>query len=62
MAILPTRETDTHYLNPKLAAIYDIDSPWSTDRDFYLNLAGPKPIDILDLVCCVMPMPRLGIG
>lgn len=42
---------DNHYVDPKLAAIYDLDSPWSVDRDFYLSLAGPEPIDILDLGC-----------
>lgn len=42
---------DTHYENIKLAAIYDLDSPWSIDRDFYLSLAGPPPLSILDLGC-----------
>lgn len=42
---------DHHYVNPKLAAIYDIDSPWSLDRDFYLALAGSSPRSILDLGC-----------
>lgn len=42
---------DFHYQNPKLAAIYDLDSPWSVDRDFYLSLAGAKPQNILDLGC-----------
>lgn len=42
---------DDHYLNPKLAALYDLDSPWSADRDFYLSLAGPEPMAILDLGC-----------
>jgi hypothetical protein len=23
---------DLHYSNPKLAAVYDIDSPWGADR------------------------------
>jgi ubiquinone/menaquinone biosynthesis C-methylase UbiE len=42
---------DVHYENPRLAAIYDADSPWSVDRDFYLNLAGTPPQDILDMGC-----------
>lgn len=42
---------DVHYLNPKLAAIYDLDSPWSIDREFYLSLAGSSPQSILDLGC-----------
>lgn len=42
---------DEHYINPKLAQIYDLDSPWSKDRDFYLSLAGDTPKRILDLGC-----------
>ncbi|HNB23941.1 MAG TPA: methyltransferase domain-containing protein [Candidatus Melainabacteria bacterium] len=42
---------DNHYENPKLAAIYDSDSGWSVDRDFYLALAGEPPQKILDLGC-----------
>lgn len=42
---------DTHYENPKLAELYDLDSPWSSDRDFYLSLAGPPRQKILDLGC-----------
>lgn len=42
---------DAHYEDEKLAAIYDIDSPWSADRDFYLSLAGPERQNILDLGC-----------
>lgn len=42
---------DAHYINPKLARIYDLDSPWSIDRDFYLSLAGSSPQKILDLGC-----------
>src|ERR1700733_1413571 len=43
--------TDAHYVNPKLAELYDFDSPWSIDRDFYLSLAGPPSQRILDLGC-----------
>lgn len=42
---------DEHYVNSKLAEIYDLDSPWSKDRDFYLSLAGETPKEILDLGC-----------
>lgn len=42
---------DEHYENAKLAEIYDLDSGWSIDRDFYLSLAGDSPEYILDLGC-----------
>lgn len=42
---------DLHYEEPLLADLYDLDSGWSIDRDFYLVLAGPTPIRILDLGC-----------
>ncbi len=42
---------DNHYLNARLAALYDYDSPWSEDRDFYLALADQEHMDILDLGC-----------
>jgi SAM-dependent methyltransferase len=42
---------DNHYINPKLAALYDLDSGWSEDRDYYLSLAGQPPLNILDLGC-----------
>jgi 2-polyprenyl-3-methyl-5-hydroxy-6-metoxy-1,4-benzoquinol methylase len=42
---------DPHYSNQKLADHYDLDNPWSIDRDFYLALAPSTPIDILDLGC-----------
>lgn len=42
---------DKHYLHPRLVEVYDFDSPWSVDRDFYFNLAGTQPLDILDLGC-----------
>lgn len=42
---------DAHYVNPKLADIYDLDSPWSVDREFYFSLAGSSPKKILDLGC-----------
>ncbi len=42
---------DAHYINPRLAALYDLTSGWSADRSFYLELAGPAPQRILDLGC-----------
>ncbi len=42
---------DAHYENPKLAEVYDLGNPWSIDRDFYLSLAGPARLRILDLGC-----------
>jgi 2-polyprenyl-3-methyl-5-hydroxy-6-metoxy-1,4-benzoquinol methylase len=42
---------DNHYVNSKLAEIYDLDSGWSIDRDFYLSLAGSQRQTILDLGC-----------
>lgn len=42
---------DAHYELPELAALYDVDSDWSDDRDFYLKLAGPTPIRILEIGC-----------
>ena len=42
---------DLHYEHPDLAALYDLDSGWSIDRDFYLGLAAGEPKRILDLGC-----------
>lgn len=42
---------DEHYINPRLAAIYDINCGWSADRDFYLRLPASGPQRILDLGC-----------
>jgi ubiquinone/menaquinone biosynthesis C-methylase UbiE len=42
---------DPHYTHPRLTALYDADSPWSEDRDFYLALAGTTPTRVLDLGC-----------
>lgn len=42
---------DHHYENPRLAALYDLDSGWSADRDFYMSLAGDISQSILDLGC-----------
>lgn len=42
---------DLHYTEPRLAALYDMDSGWSEDRAYYLALAGQQSIRILDLGC-----------
>ena len=46
---------DLHYENPELSALYELDSGWSADLDFYLALAGGRstaaPKRILDLGC-----------
>jgi 2-polyprenyl-3-methyl-5-hydroxy-6-metoxy-1,4-benzoquinol methylase len=42
---------DNHYVNAQLAELYDLDSGWSADRDFYLALASAQPQNILDLGC-----------
>ena len=42
---------DEHYLNPRLVQLYDHDSGWSEDRDFYLSLANLPSMQILDLGC-----------
>ncbi len=44
--------TDNHYENSKLAAVYDLDSGWSVDRQFYLELASSsRTLQILDVGC-----------
>lgn len=40
---------DAHYELPELAVLYDVECVWSEDRAFYLNLANPEPIDILEI-------------
>ena len=42
---------DTHYELPELAALYDLESGWSEDRDFYLRLAGQEPRRVLEVGC-----------
>jgi 2-polyprenyl-3-methyl-5-hydroxy-6-metoxy-1,4-benzoquinol methylase len=42
---------DAHYERPELAALYDLESGWSEDRDFYLALAGSEPIRVLEVGC-----------
>jgi SAM-dependent methyltransferase len=43
--------TDLHYEHPTLVSLYDLGNGWSDDREFYLSLAGPAPMRILDLGC-----------
>lgn len=40
---------DAHYELPELAALYDLESGWSEDRDFYLKLAETQPIRVLEV-------------
>ena len=44
---------DQHYTDPRLVALYDLDSGWSEDRDYYLALAQGtvQALKILDLGC-----------
>lgn len=42
---------DAHYELPELAALYDVECVWSEDRQFYLDLAGVKPIRVLEIGC-----------
>jgi len=42
---------DNHYVDPRLARLYDVDSPWSADREFYLGLASRPARRVLDLGC-----------
>ncbi len=42
---------DAHYEDPRLAQIYDLDSGWSEDRDFYLALPTTAGQHILDMGC-----------
>ncbi|HEY9730525.1 MAG TPA: class I SAM-dependent methyltransferase [Drouetiella sp.] len=42
---------DRHYEDEKLTAIYDLDSGWSPDRQFYLDLPSSSNMTILDVGC-----------
>ena len=42
---------DQHYVNPRLVELYDLDSGWSEDRDYYLSLADGPGKRVLDLGC-----------
>lgn len=44
-------DLDPHYTNSKLAALYDFDSPWGEDTDFYLAIAGDTELVIADVGC-----------
>lgn len=49
--MIDMKAIDAHYGNPKLARLYDLDSGWSNERDFYVALAGNTKKNILDLGC-----------
>lgn len=40
---------DAHYELPELAALYDLNSGWSDDRDFYRRLPGSAPKTVLEI-------------
>lgn len=42
---------DNHYKDPELAALYNLDSGWNEERDFYVQFAGPEKNSVLDLGC-----------
>jgi len=42
---------DRQFSDPRLADLYDLGNAGSEDRDFYLSLAGARPVDVLDLGC-----------
>jgi len=42
---------DAIYTDPRLAAVYEVLNPPAADTDFYLDLAGDAPIDVLDMDC-----------
>lgn len=42
---------DLHYLDPRLAALYDHLNPLGAGDAFYLDLAGPAPKRVLDVGC-----------
>ncbi|MGH3586611.1 MAG: hypothetical protein ACRDQ0_09835 [Pseudonocardia sp.] len=42
---------DAHYVDPRLVRVYDPISAGRPDLGFYLQLAGPEPLSVLDLGC-----------
>jgi SAM-dependent methyltransferase len=40
---------DAHYELPELAVLYDLNSGWSEDRDFYRRLPGSAPKAVLEV-------------
>jgi trans-aconitate methyltransferase len=42
---------DLHYTDPRLVPLYDLENGPRADLAFYLSLAGPAPVHILDLGC-----------
>ena len=54
---------DNHYKDPELAALYNLDSGWSEERDFYVKFASPEKNSVLDLGCGTGLIPcRLGLA
>lgn len=47
----PSPPLDPHYTDPRLVALYDLDSGWGPDREFYRRLAGAAPRRVLDVGC-----------
>ena len=45
------RNKGMDYQNAQIAEIYDLANPRAQDTDFYLALAGARPISVLDLGC-----------
>jgi len=39
------------YQHAQIAEIYDVANPRAQDTEFYISLAGPNPISVLDLGC-----------
>lgn len=44
-------ELDPHYTDPDMAELYDVDSGWSVDRDYYRGLPDGQAQCILDVGC-----------
>lgn len=42
---------DAHYRDPRLVALYDLDSGWSIEREYYVRFAGSAGASVLDLGC-----------
>jgi SAM-dependent methyltransferase len=42
---------DLHYTDPRLAALYDVETAQRPDFGWFLALPGPEPLRILDLGC-----------
>jgi len=44
-------EKDIDSQSTQIAELYDLGNPLGPDVDFYLSLAGPRPVSVLDLGC-----------